>query len=117
MDWPPYSPDTNLMENISALFKRRVNKRNPQNVEELIEAILSECSQFSQEIVSTTFLSIYKRINLLIKIEEMYFLINYEFIKSIKDVYILEPLLFALLYILNLLFLYDFNFYKRSNSS
>ena len=67
MDWPYYSPDVNPMENIWAILKRKVSKRNPQNIEELIQAIHTECENFSQDTISNIFYSIYDRINKLIE--------------------------------------------------
>jgi len=67
MDWPSYSPDVNPMENIWAIMKRNVSKRNPQNIQELIEAIHNECENFSQTTVSNIFHSIYNRVDQLIE--------------------------------------------------
>jgi len=67
MDWPSYSPDLNPMENVWAILKRNVAKRNPETTEDLIEAIHLECRNFSQESGFNIFSSIYDRIDLLIE--------------------------------------------------
>lgn len=40
MEWPPYSPDMNPIENIWAILKRKVEQRHPTNLEKLEESIL-----------------------------------------------------------------------------
>jgi len=67
LDWPSHSPDVNPMENIWALLKRNIAKKDAQNIDDLVEAIHFECTNFSSSVISNIFLSIYKRINLLIK--------------------------------------------------
>jgi hypothetical protein len=42
LDWPPYSPDLNPIENLWAILKRRVAAHNPTTTEELKAAILTE---------------------------------------------------------------------------
>jgi len=42
LDFPPYSPDLNPIENLWDNLKRRVEKRNPTNLEELEDAINEE---------------------------------------------------------------------------
>ena len=67
MDWPAHSPDINPMENIWALLKKQVAKRNPEIIEDLENAIHLECHDFSSDVVSNTISSIYNRIDLLIE--------------------------------------------------
>jgi transposase InsO family protein len=42
MDFPPYSPDLNPIENVWSDLKRRVEKRNARNIEELVEHVRQE---------------------------------------------------------------------------
>ena len=67
MDWPAHSPDINPMENIWALLKKQVAKRNPEIIEDLENAIHLKCQGFSSDVVSNTVSSIYNRIDLLIE--------------------------------------------------
>ena len=34
-NWPPNSPDINIIENVWSLLKKRVSQRHPKNIEEL----------------------------------------------------------------------------------
>jgi len=67
LDWPARSPDINPMENIWAILKKQVSKRNPETIEELEHATHLECQDFSPQIVYTLFCSIHNRIKLLIE--------------------------------------------------
>src|SRR4051812_3286903 len=42
MEWAPYSPDLNPIENLWAYIKRRVEDRNPRNIDELEEFLCDE---------------------------------------------------------------------------
>ena len=37
LQWPPYSPDLNVIENFWALLKRYIRKRRPRNIEQLMD--------------------------------------------------------------------------------
>jgi hypothetical protein len=45
IDFPPYSPDLNPMENLWANLKRRVEEHNPRNIQELTQHIHNEWSR------------------------------------------------------------------------
>lgn len=32
-DWPPYSPDLNIIETVWAIMKTRIEKKNPKSME------------------------------------------------------------------------------------
>ena len=55
------------MENIWAILKKQVSKRNPETIEELEHATHLECQDFSPQIVYTLFCSIHNRIKLSIE--------------------------------------------------
>ena len=40
-DWPPYSPDLNIIETVWAIMKARIEKKNPKSMDDLI-AIIQE---------------------------------------------------------------------------
>ena len=42
IDFPPYSPDLNPIENLWSIFKRRVEKRNATNIEQLKAHLMEE---------------------------------------------------------------------------
>ena len=53
MDWPPQSPDLNLIENLWSIIKRKVEEKGCQfgNKKELWERIWEVFSQISPEVV------------------------------------------------------------------
>ena len=47
LDWPPYSPDLNVIEIIWAIMEKRVEEQNPQTFEDLkrvVQAVWNELS-------------------------------------------------------------------------
>jgi transposase len=42
IDFPPYSPDLNIIENVWAKLKQKVSKRNPTNLDELRVVVQEE---------------------------------------------------------------------------
>lgn len=51
LDWPPYSPDLNPIENLWADLKRRVEKRNAKNLKELKEHVENEWKKTSKTLL------------------------------------------------------------------
>ena len=49
--YPPSSPDLNPIENIFSVWDHNVKKRNPKNVNELIEIVKQEWSKISLTII------------------------------------------------------------------
>jgi len=49
LDFPPYSPDLNPIENLWSDLKRRVEQRNPRNVEELEKYLREEWKNTSSQ--------------------------------------------------------------------
>ena len=39
-DWPPYSPDLNIIETIWAIMKSRIEKKSPQTLDDLKKIII-----------------------------------------------------------------------------
>jgi len=61
LDWPANSPDLNPIENIWAILKEKVRKRNPQTKEQLRGIALEEWASISQSVVCKTINSLRKR--------------------------------------------------------
>ena len=51
LDWPPYSPDLNPIENLWSDLKRRVEKRNPKTLDNLKEYLEEEWRGTDRELV------------------------------------------------------------------
>ena len=62
VDWPPYSPDLNPIENLWRELKRRVWARRPTNRDELVQVIQEEWETFSPAEVKPYVESISKRV-------------------------------------------------------
>ena len=60
--WPPYSPDLNPIENLWADLKKRVEKRNATNVEELEAAVKLEWKQTDKDLCQKLVASMPKRL-------------------------------------------------------
>jgi transposase len=52
LEWPPYSPDLNPIENLWSDLKRRVEKRNPKTVEKLTQFLKEEWKATDPELIS-----------------------------------------------------------------
>ena len=52
IDWPPNSPNHNLMENMWSILKRRVEKRKPSDIDELETFIHEEWQKVDIHIVN-----------------------------------------------------------------
>ena len=61
MDWPSNSPDLNPIENMWQLMKDNVEKRMPQNIDELTTFLAEEWEAIPQEIVNNLVASMKNR--------------------------------------------------------
>ena len=64
LDWPPYSPDLNPIENLWADVKRRAEAYNPKNVEELKMALHSVWKATDPRLLDSLIASMPKRCQL-----------------------------------------------------
>ena len=62
LQWPSYSPDLNPIENIWAIMKRNIEKKNPKNLEELEIYIKNEWRLIDKKLCKTVIVSLHKRI-------------------------------------------------------
>jgi len=67
LDFPPYSPDLNPIENLSNDSKRRVESHNAQNITELEQHIAEEWQATSADFLSSLSDSMPKRCKAAIK--------------------------------------------------
>jgi len=51
MDWPSNSPDLNPIENLWAIVKGRVERRQPKNITELERFMIEEWDNIPQNII------------------------------------------------------------------
>lgn len=65
--WPPYSPDLNPIENLWADLKKRVEKHNATNVEELEEAVKLEWKETDKDLCEKLVASLPERIKQVVK--------------------------------------------------
>ena len=68
IDWPPYSPDLNPIENLWADLKKRVERHNCTNVVALESAVRFEWKETSKELCQKLVGSMPKRIALLFEL-------------------------------------------------
>eukprot|EP00301_Raphidiophrys_heterophryoidea_P000290 c10140_g1_i3.p1 GENE.c10140_g1_i3~~c10140_g1_i3.p1 ORF type:complete len:149 (+),score=31.70 c10140_g1_i3:438-884(+) len=66
LDWPPYSPDLNPMENLFGVLKQRL-ATYPAGVEELWERIQKECAKIPTSLCSRLIESMPERVRAVIK--------------------------------------------------
>jgi len=66
-DWPPQSPDLNIIEHMWCLVKEKVAKRHPKNAEELWYTIKEEWDGIPNEAISRLYKSIPKRLQLTLR--------------------------------------------------
>ncbi|CAF4891834.1 unnamed protein product, partial [Rotaria socialis] len=52
IDWPSNSPDINPIENMWSILKRRVEKQNPSNIDELDQFLHEEWQKFETNIIN-----------------------------------------------------------------
>ena len=67
MDWPPQSPDMNVIEHLWSIIKQKIAKRKPSNLEQLDEAIKKEWNQFDSKFTNSLVESMPRRILALLK--------------------------------------------------
>jgi hypothetical protein len=61
LDWPPYSPDLNPIEEVWSWLKRRVNQEIPKNLQELKNSILKHWRSINPEFLAPFFNSLENR--------------------------------------------------------
>lgn len=61
-DWPPQSPDVNIIENMWAELKRRLLLHNPKNLDELWDSCLSEWQKIPNEYIQKLYNSLPNRL-------------------------------------------------------
>jgi len=66
LDFPPYSPDQNIIENVWQYIEVRVEKRRPTTVEELQDVIAEEWEKIPKELLTKLAHSMVKRLELVI---------------------------------------------------
>ena len=57
-DWPPQSPDLNVIENLWAILKSQVFKQNPKSVEELWLLVQEEWKAITDDVIIKLYESI-----------------------------------------------------------
>ena len=62
-NWPPTSPDINIIENVGSLLKKRVWQIHPKNIEELLAFCQEEFEKIPLEYIQNLYSSILDRIN------------------------------------------------------
>ena len=72
IDWPAASPDLNPIENVWALLKRAVNRKNPSSKQELKNIIQDEWNKLDNSIVQGLARSMPARLNKLLETKGAY---------------------------------------------
>ena len=66
-NWPPNSPDINIIENVWSLLKKRVFQRHPKNIEELWAFCQEEFERIPVEYIQNLYSSIPDRLNKIVQ--------------------------------------------------
>ena len=66
-NWPPNSPDINIIENVWSLLKKRVSQRHPKNIEELWAFCQEEFERIPLEYIQNLYSSIPDRLNKIVQ--------------------------------------------------
>ena len=66
-NWPPNSPDINIIENVWSLLKKRVFQRHPKNIEELWAFCQEEFGRIPLEYIQNLYSSIPDRLNKIVQ--------------------------------------------------
>ena len=66
-NWPPNSPDINIIENVWSLLKKRVFQRHPKNIEELWPFCQEEFESIPLEYIQNLYSSIRGRLNKIVQ--------------------------------------------------
>ena len=66
-NWPPQSPDLNIIENVWHFLKERVRKRYPKNFEELWMFTQEEFYNIPTQLIQRLFRSIPRRLRLVVR--------------------------------------------------
>jgi len=61
-DWPPQSPDINIIENLWSILKSKVDKRSPKSTSELLKAIEEELYSIPDSVIINLYDSISRRL-------------------------------------------------------
>jgi transposase len=67
LEWPPYSPDLNPIENLWAKLKKRVETENATNKKELTEAVIKQWSKIEDSFCSKLVASIPHRLDCVVR--------------------------------------------------
>ena len=66
-DWPPNSPDLSVIENLWAILKKKVMRRNPTNLVELKEVLIAEWKQLDQNMINNLIMETPERFRLCLR--------------------------------------------------
>jgi len=67
LDWPPQSPDMNVIEHLWSIIKPKIAKRHPANLKELDDAIKVEWEQLDPSFTMSLVESMPRRVMALLK--------------------------------------------------